>query len=120
MNPGNPDFSNRTASSPALFNRCVINWFRDWNNEALYQVAKDFTIHIEFSDDSFNNRSAISAEDPNWSHDVLVRSLVYIINSVVELNRRLSKSGKRFNYIIPKDFLDLISHFKELHTEKKS
>jgi len=36
MNPANPDFSNRTASSPALFNRCVIDWFGDWNNEALY------------------------------------------------------------------------------------
>jgi len=31
MNPNNPDFSNRTASSPALFNRCVIDWFGDWS-----------------------------------------------------------------------------------------
>lgn len=34
MNPNNPDFSNRTASSPALFNRCVIDWFGDWSQEA--------------------------------------------------------------------------------------
>lgn len=31
MNPANPDFSNRSASSPALFNRCVIDWFGDWS-----------------------------------------------------------------------------------------
>ena len=31
MNPANPDFSNRTASSPAIFNRCVIDWFGDWS-----------------------------------------------------------------------------------------
>mmetsp|Transcript_16132 Transcript_16132/g.7702 ORF Transcript_16132/g.7702 Transcript_16132/m.7702 type:complete len:118 (+) Transcript_16132:152-505(+) len=30
MNPANKDFSNRTASSPALFNRCVVDWFGDW------------------------------------------------------------------------------------------
>jgi len=35
MNPANPDFYNRTASSPALFNRCVIDWFGDWPIEAL-------------------------------------------------------------------------------------
>ena len=40
MNPNNPDFSNRTASSPALFNRCVIDWFGDWSEEGLIQVAK--------------------------------------------------------------------------------
>ena len=35
MNPANPDFSNRTASSPALFNRCVIDWFGDWTDDGL-------------------------------------------------------------------------------------
>jgi dynein heavy chain 1 len=39
MNPNNPDFSNRTASSPALFNRCVIDWFGDWSQDAYHQVA---------------------------------------------------------------------------------
>lgn len=43
MNPSNPDFSNRTASSPALFNRCVIDWFGDWSDENLLQVSKSFT-----------------------------------------------------------------------------
>jgi dynein heavy chain 1 len=36
MNPANPDYSNRAGSSPALFNRCVIDWFGDWSEEALY------------------------------------------------------------------------------------
>ena len=35
MNPSNPDFSNRTASSPALFNRCVIDWFGDWSVDGM-------------------------------------------------------------------------------------
>lgn len=37
------DFSNRSATSPALFNRCVINWWGTWSEEALFQVAKEFT-----------------------------------------------------------------------------
>jgi dynein heavy chain 1 len=53
MNPNNPDFSNRTASSPALFNRCVIDWFGDWSEEGLIQVAKEFTMVIDPVMESF-------------------------------------------------------------------
>ena len=59
-------------------------------------------------------------DNPHWRHDIVVRSLVYIQNTVVELNRRMAKAAKRFNYITPRDFLDFISHFVELHNEKKS
>jgi len=43
MNPSNPEFYNRTASSPALFNRCVVDWFGDWSEDALYQVGLNLT-----------------------------------------------------------------------------
>lgn len=39
---------------------------------------------------------------------------------MIELNKKLSKSAKKFNYITPRDFLDLIKHFVELYNEKKS
>jgi dynein heavy chain 1, cytosolic len=35
------------------------------------------------------------------------------------VNLKLMKSAKRFNYITPRDFLDLIKHFVELLSEKK-
>jgi len=54
MNPANPDFSNRTASSPALFNRCVIDWFGDWTDDGLLQVAMEFTRLMDISDESFS------------------------------------------------------------------
>ena len=53
MNPANPDFANRSASSPALFNRCVIDWFGDWTDEGLLQVAMEFTKFMDVPDDSF-------------------------------------------------------------------
>ncbi len=39
MNPASPDFHNRSATSPALFNRCVLDWFGDWSDTALFQVC---------------------------------------------------------------------------------
>ncbi len=44
MNPQSPDFYNRTATSPALFNRCTIDWFGEWSDEALNQVAVEYTL----------------------------------------------------------------------------
>ena len=38
MNPAEDGLAGAAATSPALFNRCVLNWFGDWNSEALYQV----------------------------------------------------------------------------------
>jgi hypothetical protein len=43
MNPANADFNSRAATSPALFNRCVVDWFGSWSQEALVQVASSFT-----------------------------------------------------------------------------
>jgi len=38
MNPSSEGLKDRAATSPALFNRCVLNWFGDWSDTALFQV----------------------------------------------------------------------------------
>lgn len=38
MNPSTDGLKDRAATSPALFNRCVLNWFGDWSDGALFQV----------------------------------------------------------------------------------
>jgi dynein heavy chain 1, cytosolic len=53
MNPANPDFSNRTASSPALFNRCVVDWFGDWSDFGMEKVAEALIKDVEIPDESF-------------------------------------------------------------------
>lgn len=47
MNPSSEGLKNRAATSPALFNRCVVNWFGDWSTGALYQVGQSFTTKID-------------------------------------------------------------------------
>ncbi|EAR94592.2 dynein heavy chain, cytoplasmic protein (macronuclear) [Tetrahymena thermophila SB210] len=118
MNPANPDFSNRTASSPALFNRCVIDWFGDWSQEALWQVGKEFTQHVNSDEASFTKSSV--AENVETRQLQLVNTIVHIHNTVVSLNRNLAKSAKKYNYITPRDYLDFIKHFMELLHSKRS
>ena len=118
MNPANPDFTNRTASSPALFNRCVIDWFGNWPEEALYQVANEFTHNMDLLPNSFTH--AAQQEDPDQRHEAIVNAIVNIHNSVVNTNAKLAKSAKKYNFITPRDFLDFIKHFVNLYAEKKS
>lgn len=42
MNPSGDGLRERASTSPALFNRCVLNWFGDWSSSALYQVVTCF------------------------------------------------------------------------------
>lgn len=44
MNPSTDGLKDRAATSPALFNRCVLNWFGDWSDGALFQVSLNFFI----------------------------------------------------------------------------
>ena len=39
MNPASSDFDNRCTTSPALFNRCVVDWFGTWSHVALTEVS---------------------------------------------------------------------------------
>lgn len=45
-------------------------------------------------------------------------TIVGVHNSVCNLNLRLQKAAKKFNFLTPRDFLDFIKHFMELHTQK--
>jgi dynein heavy chain 1 len=47
MNPPEIGLASRTATSPALFNRCVLDWFGDWSDQAFYQVGMEFTHTID-------------------------------------------------------------------------
>ena len=121
MNPANPDFSNRTASSPALFNRCVIDWFGEWDDDSLWQVAKEFTKDIELMDESFENfdGNEVVGEDLNPKHEALITAVVGIHKSVKKANAKLAKNAKKYNFITPRDYLDFISHFTSVLETKK-
>ena len=47
MNPAAGDFAGRAATSPALFNRCVVDWFGTWSDRALAQVAREMTADVD-------------------------------------------------------------------------
>ena len=52
-------------------------------------------------------------------HEALCQCIVEIHGAVKDVNQKLMRSAKKFNYITPRDFLDFIRHLVELLHEKK-
>lgn len=129
MNPASGDFQNRTNTSPALFNRCVVDWFGTWNNHALAQVAYEFTNTLDLpSSVDFivpsSAETALASVMPHFSassfRDVLVGSIVQFHHAVLVHMRRLQKRHMKYNHISPRDYLEFIRHFVSLYSEKRA
>lgn len=125
MNPSTDGLKDRAATSPALFNRCVLNWFGDWSDSALFQVGKEFTIRMDLErsnwilPDFFPAACALIPANPSH-RDAVINSCVYVHQTLHRANARLAKRGSRTMAITPRHYLDFIHHFVKLYGEKRS
>ena len=112
MSPPINGLASRAATSPALFNRCVLDWFGDWSDQALYQVAFEFTQSLDLDSTTWsapaNLPNAYDAVDLPLSHRFAVNNVMVFIHQVVrKLAAKLaSRPGKR-TFISPRHYLDL-------------
>ena len=126
MNPSDDGLKGKTSTSPALFNRCVLNWFGDWSQSAYYQVSKEFTSHIDMKYENFkispqfeNSYERASTQEVT-SREVVLSSFVFIHQSLHQTNTLLLKRNRKTVPITPRHYLDFVAHFVSLYKEKKS
>jgi dynein heavy chain 1 len=127
MNPASPDFHNRAATSPALFNRCVLDWFGEWSDDALFQVGEEFTRHTDLDDAVYKTPDFVPAfisqlsmvKMPLAHRDAVISTLVYVHKTIDDANRRLVKQQGRQNYVTPRHYLDFIKQFVGLVSQKR-
>ena len=50
MNPSGGEWKNRSTTSPALLNRCVVDWFGSWSAKAMAEVGREFTMRLDMGD----------------------------------------------------------------------
>ncbi|KAF9056435.1 dynein heavy chain protein 1 [Panaeolus papilionaceus] len=124
MNPPENGLASRAATSPALFNRCVLDWFGDWSDQAFYQVGMEFTHTLDLDLPSYNPPvyfpiayRALSV--PPVHRTAVVNALVHVHLSLHQINQRLSRRQGRYNYVTPRHYLDFINHYVRLYTEKR-
>ncbi|XP_056446392.1 cytoplasmic dynein 1 heavy chain 1 [Gadus chalcogrammus] len=125
MNPSSEGLKDRAATSPALFNRCVLNWFGDWSTEALYQVGKEFTSKMDLEKPTWKVPDYMpiiydKMPQPPSHREAIVNGCVFVHTTLHQANNRLAKRGGRTMAITPRHYLDFINHYANLFNEKRS
>ncbi|KAG9288876.1 hypothetical protein G9A89_001252 [Geosiphon pyriformis] len=124
MNPPEGGLASRAATSPALFNRCVLDWFGDWSDQAFFQVGMEFTNNLDLDLQTYSAPSKFpisyrSLPLPPTHRFAIVNGFVYVHQSLYEINAKLSKRQGRYNYVTPRHYLDFINHYVRLFNEKR-
>ncbi|QIW99025.1 hypothetical protein AMS68_004543 [Peltaster fructicola] len=124
MNPPSEGLSSKAATSPALFNRCVLNWFGDWSDQALYQVAHELTLSVDIDRANYSAPDTTPLEYsqltlPLSHRDVIVNAMVHVHHSLRHFNDRLLRQQNRTTFLTPRQFLDFTAHFVKLLNEKR-
>ena len=124
MNPPEDGLSSKAATSPALFNRCVLNWFGDWSDQALFQVGSELTQAVDLDRPDFTAPDSIplAYQDlslPASHRDAVVNSMVYVHHSLERFNLRLLKQQGRATFLTPRHFLDFVAQCVRLFNEKR-
>lgn len=124
MNPPEGGLSSKAATSPALFNRCVLNWLGDWSDQALFQVGTELTHSVDLDRPDFVAPDSIPVAFrdlalPASHRDTVVNAMVYIHHSLVRINQRLLKQQGRLTYLTPRHYLDFVAQCVRLFNEKR-
>ena len=124
MNPPEEGLSSKAATSPALFNRCVLNWLGDWSDQALFQVGSELTQSIDLDRPGFTAPDSIPVAYreltlPASHRDTVVNTMVYVHHSLQKFNYRLRKQQGKVTYLTPRHFLDFVAQSVRLFNEKR-
>ncbi|RIA96574.1 dynein heavy chain [Glomus cerebriforme] len=124
MNPPEGGLASRAATSPALFNRCVLDWFGDWSDQAFFQVGMEFTHNLDLDLQNYSPPANFPVAYrglslPPIHRNAIVNAFVYVHQSLYDINAKLSKRQGRYNYVTPRHYLDFIGQYVRLFNEKR-
>ena len=124
MNPPQGGLASKAATSPALFNRCVLNWFGDWSDQAFYQVGTELTQSLDLDKNTFQAPSGIPVayrglQLPPTHREAVINAMVYIHYSLHAFNDKLLKQQSKLTFLTPRHFLDFVAQYQKLYIEKR-
>ncbi|GEM09361.1 cytoplasmic dynein heavy chain 1 [Rhodotorula toruloides] len=125
MNPPSGGLASRAATSPALFNRCVLDWFGDWSDQAFYQVGCEFTNTLDLDAAGYTAPANFpiayrQLSVPPVHRTAVVNALVHVHQSMYESNARLARRQGRVNHATPRHYLDFVNQYVRLFGEKRN
>ncbi len=104
MSPIGPTLVSRLRSYPPLVNCTTVNWFNSWPHEALEQVACK---HLSTSDLE------------NGSEKNISECFALIHTKALEVSNDMKVTAKRYNYVTPTNYLELVFAFQKVLKNKR-
>jgi len=105
MSPLGEAFRTRLRNFPSLVNNCTIDFFAAWPEEALRSVAKNTLDTIDMGKDEIK--------------EGIVQMCGRIHQSVEIASRKYLEQDRRYNYVTPTSYLEVLSTFKTLLAIKR-
>tara|TARA_A100001015_G_C15012532_1_gene723859 strand:+ start:698 stop:1885 length:1188 start_codon:yes stop_codon:yes gene_type:complete len=100
FSPVGDAFRERIRKFPSLVNCCAIDWFREWPSDALVAVAEKFLKDVK-----------VDSEETRHS---IVKVCQHFHDSSFALSKRYLEEMRRYNYVTPTSYLELIKSYKQL------
>ena len=98
--------SERLRKFPSLVNCCTIDWFSEWPADALQSVATQFLSEVKMDDDG--------------ARAACIDMCMVFHTSVRQLSEKFLANLGRHCYVTPTSYLELISTYKTLLSEKRT
>jgi len=95
---------NRIRNFPSLVNCTTIDWFSEWPKDALESVAQRFLSEIDLTDDVRQS---------------CVQMVQTFHTTTQEARERFLREQRRYYYVTPTSYLELIQSFKRLLAMKR-
>eukprot|EP00079_Xenopus_tropicalis_P035681 XP_017949452.1 PREDICTED: dynein heavy chain 14, axonemal [Xenopus tropicalis] len=109
LSPVGSTFREHCRSHPSLVNCCTIDWYDEWPEEALLNVARSYTLQEELLQNSEELRDSVSQMCVNIHKSVSQRAAQYL------------RETRRHYYVTPQNYLGFINTFsKILHSKKQN
>ncbi|XP_008209980.1 dynein heavy chain 2, axonemal [Nasonia vitripennis] len=126
MSPIGDAFRNRLRQYPALINCTSIDWFHEWPREALLEVGNKFLMNLDFTLTITGDKRTeeVASETPaalleDQMRGAIASTFSLIHDTVSQFSRRMSVEMKRYNYVTPTNFLELVAGYKQMLGEKR-
>uniref|UniRef100_A0A8C5L4X8 Dynein axonemal heavy chain 2 n=1 Tax=Jaculus jaculus TaxID=51337 RepID=A0A8C5L4X8_JACJA len=106
LSPVGDPFRNWIRQYPALVNCTTINWFSEWPREALLEVAEKYLVGVDLgTQENIHRKVAQIFVTMHWS--------------VAQYSQKMLLELRRYNYVTPTNYLELVSGYKKLLGEKR-
>ncbi|KAL6445588.1 hypothetical protein ACFW04_000847 [Cataglyphis niger] len=128
MSPIGDAFRNRLRQYPSLINCTTIDWFLEWPREALLEVGNKFLMNLNLTltitgENKVEPRQVATAIPlpplQERMRDAIAATFSLIHDTVSQFSRRMVVEMKRYNYVTPTNFIELVVGYKKMLAEKR-